>query len=265
MTSWIWGFIPSIPPRLLDSLSSLICTCWRRASYSAAKRRHNFQWIFNLRTSHCSSNQTACEVNGGTSQDLDSQRLHLNLNPKIWENVSFSNSNNPISIRIRVKFCLNIKLGRAGDIFGGYLSLDGANVPCISGHNQFTNKKFTIPCLLPTFRTLLRNDIRRWGLEGPLPLSPRLSKLSPSFSYFPLLLRRSSADARGHLILSLRHFCSSERAGEGEHSVNTAGNERLAVERHLGLNSRVVANPITTARGSVSNSFAFHFVIMQTS
>ena len=37
------------------------------------------------------------------------------------------------------------KRGGAGDRFGDYLSVDCANLPCVSGHNQFTNTKLTRP------------------------------------------------------------------------------------------------------------------------
>ena len=37
------------------------------------------------------------------------------------------------------------KLGGAGDRFGDYLCLDCPNLLCVSGHDQFTNTKFTRP------------------------------------------------------------------------------------------------------------------------
>ena len=38
-----------------------------------------------------------------------------------------------------------IKLGGAGDSFGDFLCVDCASLPCVSGHNQFINTKFTRP------------------------------------------------------------------------------------------------------------------------
>ena len=37
------------------------------------------------------------------------------------------------------------KLGGAGDRIAGYLCMDCANLPCLSGSNQFTDTKFTRP------------------------------------------------------------------------------------------------------------------------
>ena len=37
------------------------------------------------------------------------------------------------------------KIGEAGDRFSEYLCVDYANLPCTSGHNQFTNTTFTRP------------------------------------------------------------------------------------------------------------------------
>ena len=37
------------------------------------------------------------------------------------------------------------KLGEAGDRFGDYISVDCANLPCVSGRNPFANTKFTRP------------------------------------------------------------------------------------------------------------------------
>ena len=40
---------------------------------------------------------------------------------------------------------LTIKLGGARGKFGDYLCVHCANLPCVSGHNQFTNTKLTRP------------------------------------------------------------------------------------------------------------------------
>ena len=42
-----------------------------------------------------------------------------------------------------MKYAFMTELGGAGDRFGDNLCVDCANLSCVSGHNQFTNTKFT--------------------------------------------------------------------------------------------------------------------------
>ena len=74
-----------------------------------------------------------------------------------------------------------IKPWGIGDRFGDYLLVDCGNLPCVSGHDQFTNAKFTRPYThcskstqdgrrkahwglptMPTYRGIL-NTYYRWG------------------------------------------------------------------------------------------------------
>ena len=56
------------------------------------------------------------------------------------------------------------KLGGAGDWFGDYLCVNWANLPCLSGRNQFTNTKFPRP--------ITKISKSNYDARSPIPLHP---------------------------------------------------------------------------------------------
>ena len=102
---------------------------------------------------------SACDDQTGIDA---SKQVSSSLNGDWHDGVTW---HEPIRARGFQRTCMTSlvnKLWGAGDRFGDYLCDDCTNMPCVSGHNQFTNtlnlQTHNSPDLLPKFQSILINS-----------------------------------------------------------------------------------------------------------